>query len=147
MTEQYEAALRPMERKNADECNPIVLAYLGDTVYDLFVRSYLVKNRMGLIRTLHERAAGIVNAKSQAASARKILDRLTEHEHDIFLRGRNAKSSVPKNMEAADYRYATGLEAVVGYLYLTGQYSRMQEIFEWILEDFFKEDTSGTGQK
>lgn len=120
-----------MTKDAARQSNPLVLAYIGDTVWDLFVRTSLVLDGRGNAGTLHRLSSKMVNARSQAQVARRIFDRLSDDEKDIFMRGRNAKSAtVPKNMSVADYRYASALEAVVGYLYLTGQPQKIEDIFK-----------------
>ena len=137
--EKFNISLLPLKEQEASQLNAIELAYLGDTIYDLYVRSFLVKNDMGIISTLHKKAADIVNARSQNKSLEQVFDILTEQEKDMFLRGRNAKSGVPKNMTVRDYRHATGLETLIGYLYITGKKDRLNELFKLILSDFFKE--------
>ena len=120
-----------MTRETARQSNPLVLAYIGDTVWDLFVRTSLVLEGRGNVGTLHRLSSKIVNARFQAGLARRIFENLEDDEKDIFMRGRNAKSAtVPKNMSVAEYRYATALEAVVGYLYLTGQPQKIEDIFK-----------------
>ena len=105
---------------------PLTLAYIGDSVFDLYVRTTLVLDKAGNTGRLHNKSSGVVNARAQAVFAHSIEDSLSEEESDIFRRGRNAKSAtVPKNMSVADYRYATAVEALVGYLYLTGQTERI----------------------
>ena len=115
--------------------NPLVLAYIGDTVYDLYIRCTLVKNSGAGINELHKRACTMVNARAQARAAEKLAPLFTEEEADIFRRGRNSKSGIPKNMPPADYHAATGLEAVIGYLYLTGRGNRIEELFEVITNE------------
>ncbi len=115
----------------ARQTNSLVMAYIGDTVYDLYVRTSLVVEGRGSAGTLHKLSSKMVNARAQAQVARRMFEKLTDDEKDVFMRGRNAKSAtVPKNMSVADYRYATALEAVVGYLYLTGQTQKIHEIFK-----------------
>lgn len=121
------------------EYGPLQLAYIGDTVYDLYVRSHIVRNHRGKVQKLHKLAIGVVNAKAQAEAARLVLPKLSERESEIFRYGKNAKSTPPKNMSPQDYSLATGLEAVIGYLYLTGQKQRTDEIFDIIINHFFKE--------
>lgn len=121
------------------EYGALELAYIGDTVYDLYVRSHIIRNHRGKVQRLHKLAIGVVNAKSQAEAARLVFPMLNERESQIFGYGKNAKSTPPKNMSPQDYSLATGLEAVIGYLYLTGQTQRTDEIFGIIIEHFFKE--------
>lgn len=121
------------------EYGALELAYIGDTVYDLYVRSYIIRNHRGKVQKLHKLAIGVVNAKSQAEAANIVLPLLSERESEIFRYGKNAKSTPPKNMSPQDYSLATGLEAVIGYLYLIGQRQRTDEIFDIIINHFFKE--------
>jgi ribonuclease-3 family protein len=138
--DKFELSLSPMNETNANMINPVSLAYLGDTVYDLFVRTYMVKNKLGTISTLHNYASSMVNAKAQAIAAEYLMDFLTEEEKAIYRRGRNAKSGgVPKNMEVADYRKATGIEAVLGYLYVLGRQQRLNELMKMVMDNFFME--------
>ena len=125
--------LAPVSEMDARFKNPLVLAFLGDTVYDLYMRTHVVKNTGACINTVHKSAVGLVNARAQSQAAEILEPLFTEAEADIYRRGRNAKSGVPKNMSVTDYRRATGLEAVMGYLYLTGQYARLEELFERII--------------
>lgn len=105
---------------------PLTLAYLGDAVYELIVRSVLVSRKDMQVHHLHEHATGYVSAAAQARIAQALLPELTEEELGYYRRGRNAKSfSVPKHAAVSDYRTATGFEALCGYLYLTGQTERL----------------------
>jgi len=138
--DRYENALEPLSDAEANALNPVALAYLGDTVYDLYIRAFLVKNKMGTVNALHCFASSTVNAKAQAEAAAVLLAYFTDEEKSIYKRGRNAKSGgVPKNMEVADYRKATGLEAVLGYLYATGQTARLQALMKIVVEKSFAE--------
>jgi ribonuclease-3 family protein len=115
--------------------NPLVLAYVGDSVYDTFVRTLLVSGGYGQVAKLHKLAIEFVKAKAQADILEKISEMLTEEEQDIVRRGRNTKSAtIPKNADISDYRYATGFEALIGFLYLTGQIDRLIEIVRRIIE-------------
>ncbi|MDD5017208.1 MAG: ribonuclease III domain-containing protein [Eubacteriales bacterium] len=137
----YEISLRAVSENKIREFSPLNLAYIGDTVYDLYIRRYLVKNKMGRVEDLHKQASGVVNARAQAAAAKLLLPFLTEREKEIFRMGKNAKSTPPKNMSVDDYSQATGLEAVVGYLYLRDLTERTDELFRIIINHFFGEDT------
>lgn len=105
------------------------LAYLGDTVYDPYVRSHLVAEG-GRVGALHRRAIRLVCAHAQSEALGRVQDRLSEEEAAVARRARNAQQSPPKHADAAEYHRATALEAVVGYLYATGQLERMREILE-----------------
>jgi ribonuclease-3 family protein len=137
-TSKYGASLRPLDESKIRELSPIALAYIGDTVFDLYVRAYLVKNNMGRIEALHKLASGVVNARSQAQAALLLMPRLNTRELEIFQFGKNAKSTPPKNASYEDYSLATALEAVVGYLHLTGQTKRADELFGAIISYFFE---------
>lgn len=116
--------------KDARLLNPLQLALVGDAVYELFIRNYILANNISLsAHKIHVKAIGYVKAKSQSAIMHSIENELTEEEEYIFKRGRNAKSAtVPKNADVRDYRMATGFEALVGYLHLTGNYERLNYI-------------------
>ena len=118
-----------LNAKEAANINALVLAYVGDAVWSLFVRERLAVSSDAKAGQLHKIASAEVNAGAQARLADKVCDLLTEEEHDVFLRGRNAKSHhKAKNQSGADYRKATGMEAVIGYLYLVGRQARVEEI-------------------
>ncbi len=113
------------------QLQPAVLAFMGDAVFELFIRERLIRNKRGTSHNLHIHSTNFVKAASQANIARILHDSFTEEETYIFRRGRNAKSTtIPKNADVQDYKYATGFEAVLGYLYLTGQHERLSEIME-----------------
>lgn len=115
--------------------NPLVLAYVGDSVYDTFVRTLLVSGGHGHVAKLHKMSIEFVKAKAQADILGEINERLTPEEQDIARRGRNTKSStIPKNADILDYRYATGFEALIGFLYLTGQIDRLMEITKMVID-------------
>lgn len=121
----------PMTEKEAKLKTPLALAYLGDTVWDLLIRRRLLNGQMKA-GALHRRAVQMVNAGAQAKAADALESCLTQEEQDIFRRGCNAhaRHNTPKNQDPADYSRATGLEALMGYLYLTGQAERIQELFD-----------------
>ncbi len=126
----------PMEVSRARMLNPLQLAYIGDGVWELLVRSRLIY--MGRsARHVHKDAVACVNAHAQCEAFRRIEEMLTEEEADVARRGRNAHAhhAAPKNQDAADYRAATALEALIGYLYLTGQEERLLTLFKHSQED------------
>ena len=128
--------LAPMEVPRARMLNPLQLAYIGDGVWELLVRSRLIY--MGRsARHVHKEAVACVNAHAQSVAFRRIEEMLTEEEADVARRGRNAHAhhAAPKNQDAADYRAATALEALIGYLYLTGQEERLLTLFKDSQED------------
>ncbi len=122
---------RILTEKEALALNPLALAYVGDAVQSLYVRHRLVAEHDFKAGELHKLTSALVNAKVQAVLAEKLLDVLTETERSVYLRGRNGKSHhKAKNQTGADYRKATGLEAVLGYLYLTGKFERLAQLLE-----------------
>ncbi len=122
---------RILTEKEALALNPLALAYVGDAVQSLYVRHRLVAEHDFKAGELHKLTSALVNAKEQAVLAEKLLDVLTETERSVYLRGRNGKSHhKAKNQTGADYRKATGLEAVLGYLYLTGKFERLAQLLE-----------------
>lgn len=119
-----------------DQLSPLTLAFVGDTVYDLFVRQRLVCQSNRSVNKLHSLAVESVKASAQAKSGEKLMPILTEKETSIYKRGRNAHSNhLPKNANPRDYRYATALETLFGYLYLKGETQRLKELFNFIIEE------------
>jgi ribonuclease-3 family protein len=119
-----------MPENKARMYSPLTLAFLGDAVYSLLVRQMLSFEENKPTGKLHKQSIKYVNAAFQAQMIRELLPLLSENEEAVFKRGRNAHSShSPKNQDAADYRYATGLEALYGYLYLCGETARINELF------------------
>lgn len=112
--------------------NPLVLAYVGDAVYEVFIRTTLVAMEPNkTAHKLHVMSIEYVKAHAQSDIIHKISDFLTEEEMGIVKRGRNTKSgTVPKNADVVEYRAATGFEALIGYLYLTGNMERLREVLE-----------------
>ena len=109
--------------------SPLVWAYAGDAYYELFIRTYLINNSNAKPHKLHLDAIKYVSAKSQARILDKITPMLTDEELDIVRRGRNTENHhVPKNADPTDYMYATAFEGLIGYLYLSEQTERLNEI-------------------
>ena len=118
------------------ERNVLVLAYLGDTIYENYIRRYLISKNISNVNDLQVKATNYVSAKSQAAFIKKLLeeDFFTEEEISVIMRARNYKSkSHPKSCDIITYKYATGLEALIGYLDLVGNTSRIDEIMDRIV--------------
>ena len=110
--------------------SPLTLAFIGDTVFDLLVRSELVCEANRPVNALHKSASQKVCAAAQAEGIKKILPLLSEEEEAVFKRGRNSHTGgIPKNASSADYHYATGLESLFGWLYLKGENERIIELF------------------
>ena len=105
------------------------LAYLGDTLYDLYVREHLIA-RGGRVQALHMRAIALVCARAQSEALSRVEPLLRPDEADVARRARNARQTPPRNADAGQYHRATALEALVGYLYVTGQRERMNEILQ-----------------
>ncbi len=117
--------------------NPLALAYVGDTVFDLYLRTAFVKKSDEHVNELNKRTSDVVNAHAQAEAMKAILPLLSEEEEEVFRRGRNAKiHSSPKNMSISDYKLATGLEALVGYLFLTGRNDRVEELMQVVFDTY-----------
>ena len=125
--------------------NPLQMAYVGDTVHDLYVRSMLLSRGMTVGR-MHRQAVRMVSAGAQARMLERIEPELTQEEADIARRGRNsqAKHAAPRHADPADYAHATALEALWGYLYLSGQTQRLDELMKLALmrtEDVWQKQT------
>ena len=111
-------------------------AHVGDAVYELLVRTWLCQAGRTTAATLHRETVRRVCAPAQARAMEKLLPALTEEEHAVYKRGRNAKvNSVPKNAALADYHAATGLETLFGWLWLRGEKNRISELFELIVSE------------
>jgi len=115
--------------------SPLTLAYIGDGIFDVVIRSIVVGRGNTPVNQLHHKTSHIVKAHSQAMMAEVLLDEMTDTEKDIYRRGRNAKShTMAKNATVMDYRSATGFEALMGYLYLTDAMDRILELISIALE-------------
>ena len=129
-----ELKLGDFNKKSEQEINmmpPLVWAYIGDCVYELYIRSYLVNKTNFKPHKLHVEATKYVKASAQAKIVHTIKDKLQENELDIIRRGRNAENHhVAKNATVIDYAYSTGFEALIGYLYLTQKSDRLNEILK-----------------
>ena len=115
--------------------SPLTLAYIGDGIFDVVIRSIVVGRGNTPVNQLHHKTSHIVKAHSQAMMAEVLLDEMTDTEKDIYRRGRNAKShTMAKNVTVMDYRSATGFEALMGYLYLTDAMDRILELVSIALD-------------
>lgn len=122
-----------MELKDVDIVNysPLTLAYIGDGIYEIIIRTMIVDEANRQVNKIHKAASELVKAGTQATMIFAIMDELTEQEVSIYKRGRNAKSvTKAKNASMTDYRTATGFEALMGWLYLTGQSIRMMKLIQ-----------------
>ena len=124
------------EKSNPKQLSPLTLAFLGDGVYDLFVRQFLVDKGQRPVGELNKIKVDLVNCKSQAVFAKKLIPMLMEEELSVYKRGRNASPKcTPKNGSVGDYHSATGLEALFGYLYLSGEDKRLEQLFSEIIKN------------
>ena len=124
-----------IEQKDIRTYSPLTLAYIGDAVFDIVIRSILVNKGNTAVNNLHKKASAIVKAPTQAKIAADIMDDMTDEERDIFRRGRNSKPHTrAKNASAIEYLEATGFEAVLGYLYLQGDMDRIMELIKLGIE-------------
>lgn len=109
--------------------SPLALAYMGDAVYEVLIRTRVMNRGSMQVNKMHKKSASLVKAEAQARMIQELQEELTEEETAVYKRGRNAHSaSSAKNASIRDYRMATGFEALVGYLYLTGQYERLLKL-------------------
>lgn len=126
------------KNKSKEEVNmlsPLVWAYVGDSVYEVFIRSHLVNNSNAKPHKLHIESIKYVKAKAQADILKRIYDNLSEEEKDIVRRGRNTENHhVAKNADVADYTQSTAFEALIGFLYLTKQDERLKEILNLCID-------------
>ena len=118
-----------LKEVEAMEYSPLALAYLGDAVYELAIRTFVMNHGNTQVNKMHKKTAGLVKAEAQANFYKVLEEELTEEEKAVYRRGRNAKSvTMAKHATMKDYRMATGFEALMGYLYLTEQMERMAEL-------------------
>ena len=119
-----------------EQMQALALAYIGDSIYDIMSREYVMKNHLGKINDLHRTVSTLVSARAQASFMKNILENniLTDIEESIYIRGKNQKNnSKAKNASIMEYKLATGLEAVFGYLYLEKNFERLEEMFNYII--------------
>ena len=121
-----------LKEVEAREYSPLALAYLGDAVYELAIRTFVMNHGNTQVNKTHKKTAGLVKAEAQANFYKVLEEELTEEEKAVYRRGRNAKSvTMAKHATMKDYRMATGFEALMGYLYLTEQMERMAGLRSW----------------
>jgi len=125
---------KPLNENTLSEYSPLILAYIGDAVFELLVRTQVISSGQARIKDIHLRTVEIVRAEHQAYIIRQIFDELTEEEQDIVRRGRNTRSNPPKNADMQSYRMSTGFEALLGYLYLKGDEERLTGLVKRALE-------------
>lgn len=124
--------MEPLTQAQARQYSPLALAFLGDSVYEILVREYLVREANRPAAKLHEQKIQLVCAAFQAQAIDRLIPLLTEEETAVYKRGRNANNTVPRHTSAQDYHKATGLEALFGYLHLLGEQARLEELFATI---------------
>ena len=125
-----------VNKEEVEQLNPLVLAYIGDAVFEMYVRMHIVGNGRYKTNTLHKMSIAFVSAKAQAKILDRILEQLNEKEKEIVRRGRNAHANtIPKNATIADYKKATAFEALIGYLFLTKNETRLEEIIGLAFEE------------
>jgi ribonuclease III family protein len=123
--------LEYQENVDAKQLNSLALAYVGDAIYEVYVRRHLIQSGKVKPNQLHREGTAYVSAKAQCKILFRIMDEklLTDEEHAVVMRGRNAKSgTVPKNTDVQTYHYSTAFEALMGYLYLSGKKERLEEL-------------------
>jgi ribonuclease-3 family protein len=132
INKNFDTCLRehfPMQEVDVKTYSPLALAYIGDCVFDLIVKSLVMNEGNQSVQKMHKRTSDLVQASSQSRMMRTLQPLLTEEEHAVYKRGRNTKAVSPaKNQSLTDYRRATGFEALMGFLYLEGRYDRMMEL-------------------
>ncbi len=124
----------PGEFLPTNQYGVLSLAYIGDSIYEIYVRSFLISKTDQKVNALHKQATKFVCAAAQAEFYHKIAGILTEEEQAVFHRGRNAKSHPPKNASVSDYRIATGIETLIGYLYLKDNMPRISELMRYLFD-------------
>lgn len=130
-----------MEEVDVRTYSPLTLAYIGDCIYDLIIKSLVIGNGNKQVNKMHKETSSLVQAATQSLMMRKLQDLLTDEERAVYKRGRNAKSVSPaKNQSVTDYRRATGFEALMGYLYLKKEYKRMLELVKIGLDSLNEEE-------
>lgn len=129
------------------QMNPLALAYIGDSVYEVYVRQYLLARGEIKPHLLHRAATRFVSAKAQADQLQLLLEQLTEEEQSIIRRGRNAKpGTMPKNADPADYHKATAFEALIGFLYLSGKAERLHSLIEQAITNYEFQEVNTDGR-
>lgn len=125
-----------LSEREANAYSPLSLAFLGDSVYDTLVREYLLRKANMPVAKLHSAKIRLVCAEFQSDAYDVLSENLTEHELSVLKRGRNATgNTVPKHADAAQYRRATAIECLFGYLYITGQNERIAQLFEVMIPE------------
>ena len=146
--EHYIQKIPGMSEIDAKECSPLDLAYIGDCVFDLIIKTMVAGRGNRPVHKLHEETSRYVQASAQSFMMRSMQEHLTEEEHAIYRRGRNSRTVSPaKNQSITDYRRATGFEALIGYLYLRREYERLTELVALGLESMENNEGSKDADK
>lgn len=128
---------------NITDYSPLTLAYIGDGIYEIVIRTVIVDEANRQVNKIHRAASNLVKAGTQAKMIHYIMDDLTDEELTVYKRGRNAKAVTrAKNASMSEYRTATGFEALMGWLYLTGQSERMMKLIKKSVTVFTAEDNN-----
>ncbi|MDD3141630.1 MAG: ribonuclease III domain-containing protein [Lachnospiraceae bacterium] len=136
----YMQEIFEMQEVNVDSYSPLTLAYIGDSIYDLIIKSVVISRGNKQVQKLHKETSSFVQASTQSLMMRALQAELSEVELRIYKRGRNAKSVSPaKNQSITDYRRATGFEALMGYLYLKKEWKRMIDLIKLGLDSLEQE--------
>ena len=146
MEEILDYLLKPfnIERKEAKEFSPLVLAYIGDAAYELIIRSILVSMGNRPVNKLNKDATSLVKAGAQSEIVKLISDKLSEEEYTVFKRGRNSSPhTMAKNASMTDYKYATGFEALIGFLYLDNRCDRALELVKLGIDLYLNKNDIG----
>jgi len=146
MEEILDYLLKPfnIERKEAKEFSPLVLAYIGDAVYEIIIRSILVSMGNRPVNKLNKDATSLVKAGAQSEIVKLISDKLSEEEYTVFKRGRNSSPhTMAKNASMTDYKYATGFEALIGFLYLDNRCDRALELVKLGIDLYLNKNDIG----
>jgi len=139
--DSYMQELFQLKEVDIKSYSPLTLAYIGDGIYDLIIRTLVINKGDKQVQKLHLETSALVNAGTQSKMMRVLQEHLTEDEHAVYKRGRNAKSVSPaKNQSVTDYRRATGFEALLGYLYLKKDWERILNLVKMGLDSLNSEN-------
>ena len=142
--DSYMQDIFQMKEVDIASYSPLTLAYIGDCIYDLIIKTLVIRQGNKQVNKLHQDTSSLVNAAAQSLMMRTMQEHLTEEEHSIYKRGRNAKSVSPaKNQSVTDYRRATGFEALLGYLYLKKEWKRMLDLVKIGLDSIEQDKGEG----
>lgn len=137
---EYMKEVFSMQEVDIREYSPLTLAYIGDSIYDLIIKSLVINRGNKQVQKLHKETSSLVQASAQSMMMRAMQEELTDEERAVYKRGRNAKSVSPaKNQSITDYRRATGFEALIGYLYLQEKWKRMLDLVKIGLDSLEEE--------